>query len=82
MRAAFAAGASAHEPASMRRCWSTWNVLCDFLYTAELIAANPMAFVRRPKPAKTLPRCLLGRMPGRAGPHAWHRDYRLRALTG
>jgi integrase/recombinase XerC len=58
MRAAFAAYASTHEPASIRRCWSTWNVLCDFLYTAELIAANPMPFVGRPKPAKTLPRSL------------------------
>jgi len=32
MRAAFAGYASTHEPASIRRCWSTWNVLCDFLY--------------------------------------------------
>jgi integrase/recombinase XerC len=58
MRAAFAAYASTHEPASIRRCWSTWNVLYDFLYTAELIAANPMPFVGRPKAAKTLPRSL------------------------
>ena len=58
MRAAFAAYASTHEPASIRRCWSTWNVLCDFLYTAELIPANPMPFVGRPKAAKTLPRSL------------------------
>jgi integrase/recombinase XerC len=58
MRAAFAAFASTHEAASIRRCWSTWNVLCDFLYTAELIPANPMPFVGRPKPAKTLPRSL------------------------
>ncbi len=56
MRAAFAAYASAHKPASIRRCWSTWNVLCEFLYTAELIPANPMAFVGKPKAAKTLPR--------------------------
>jgi integrase/recombinase XerC len=55
MRAAFAAYASTHEPASIRGCWSTWNVLCDFLYTAELIPANPMPFVGRPKAAKTLP---------------------------
>ena len=47
-----------HEPVSIRRCWSTWNVLCDFLYTAEFIAANPMPLVGRPKPAKTLPRSL------------------------
>jgi integrase/recombinase XerC len=58
MRAAFAAYASTHEPASIRRCWSTWNVVCDFLYTAELIPANPMPFVGRPKAAKTLPRSL------------------------
>jgi integrase/recombinase XerC len=58
MRRAFAVYASTHESASIRRCWSTWNVLCDFLYTAELIPANPMAFVGRPKPAKTLPRSL------------------------
>jgi integrase/recombinase XerC len=58
MRAAFAAYASTHEPASIRRCWSTWNVLCDFLYTAELIPANPMPLVGRPRAAKTLPRSL------------------------
>ena len=61
MRAAFAATAPSHEPASIRRCWSTWNVLCDFLYTAELIAANPMPLVGRPKPAKTLPKALPSR---------------------
>ena len=58
MRAAFAAYAAGHEPASIRRCWSTWNVVCDFLYTAELIPANPMRFVGRPRPPKTLPRAL------------------------
>ena len=47
MRAAFAAYASTHETASIRPCWSTWNVLCDLLYTNELIPA-----------AKTLPRSL------------------------
>jgi integrase/recombinase XerC len=58
MRAAFAAYAATHEPASIRRCWSTWNVLCEFLYIGELIPANPMPFVGRPKAAKTLPRAL------------------------
>src|ERR1700758_1998026 len=58
MRTAFATYASTHEPASIRRCWSTWNTLCDFLYTAGFIPANPMPFVGRPKPAKTLPRSL------------------------
>jgi integrase/recombinase XerC len=33
-------------------------VLCDFLYTAELIPANLMPFVGRPKAANTLPRSL------------------------
>jgi integrase/recombinase XerC len=35
MRAAFAAYAHDHEAASIRRCWSSWNVLCTFLYTSE-----------------------------------------------
>jgi integrase/recombinase XerC len=33
-------------------------VLCSFLYTAELIAANPMPLVGRPKLARTLPKGL------------------------
>ena len=51
LRAAFA-----YEPATIQRCWLTWNVLCTFLYTAELIAANPMPLVGRPKLAKTITR--------------------------
>ncbi|GLP75236.1 hypothetical protein TUM20983_23460 [Mycobacterium antarcticum] len=35
MRTAFAGYARDHEAASIRRCWSTWNVLCTFLYTGE-----------------------------------------------
>ena len=58
MRHAFAAYARDHEAASIRRCWSTWNVLCTFLYTAEQLAANPMQLVGRPKLAKPLPRAL------------------------
>jgi integrase/recombinase XerC len=56
MRAAFAAYARDHEAASIRRCWSTWNVWCTFLYTSEQLAANPMQLVGRPKPAKPLPK--------------------------
>ena len=56
MRTAFAAYARDHEAASIRRCWSTWNVLCTFLYTGELLAANPMQLVGRPKLAKPLPK--------------------------
>lgn len=58
MRAAFAQYAETHEAASIQRCWSTWNVVCTFLYTSELISANPMQLVGRPKIAKTLPRGL------------------------
>ena len=58
MRTAFAQYAETHEAASIQRCWSTWNVLCTFLYTAQLIAANPMPLVGRPKLAKTLPKAL------------------------
>ncbi len=58
MRSAFAAYAKDHEAASIRRCWSTWNVLCTFLYTGEQLAANPMQLVGRPKLAKNLPKAL------------------------
>jgi len=58
MRAAFATYPRDHEAASIRRCWSTWNVLCTFLYTGDLLAANPMQLVGRPKLAKALPKAL------------------------
>ena len=58
MRTAFAAYARDHEAASIRRCWSTWNVLCTFLYTGEVLAANPMQLVGRPKLAKPLLKAL------------------------
>jgi integrase/recombinase XerC len=58
MRQAFAAYARNHEAASIRRCWSTWNVLCSFLYTGEQLAANPVQLVGRPKLAKPLPKAL------------------------
>src|SRR5258705_11925600 len=41
-----------------RRCWSTWNVLCTYLYAGEHLAANPMQLVGRPKLAKLLPKAL------------------------
>jgi integrase/recombinase XerC len=49
MRAAFATYAQDHEAASIRRCRSTWNVVCTFLCTGEQLAANPMQLVGRPK---------------------------------
>ena len=58
MRQAFAAYAQTHEAASIRRCWSTWNTVCSYLYTSDLLPANPMELVGQPKPAKTLPKSL------------------------
>ena len=55
LRTAFARYAQTHAATSIQRCWSTWNVLCSYLYT---IAANPMPMVGRPKLAKTLPKAL------------------------
>ena len=59
VRTAFARYAQSHQAASIQRCWSTWNVLCTFLFTAELMASNPMPMVGRPKLAKTLPKALV-----------------------
>lgn len=56
LRSAFAVYAEAHSPASIRRCWSTWNTLCTFLFTAELLEANPMPLIGRPKVPKPLPK--------------------------
>ena len=65
LRTAFARYAETHEAASIQRCWSTWNVLCTSLYTAERIGSNPMPMVGRPKLAKTLPKGVAGRCGGR-----------------
>ncbi|WP_082698585.1 tyrosine-type recombinase/integrase [Mycobacterium sp. GA-2829] len=58
LRGAFAVYAETHEGASIRRCWSTWNVLCTFLFTSNLIPANPMPQIGRPKAVKSLPKSL------------------------
>jgi site-specific recombinase XerD len=36
--------------------WSTWTTLCTFLFTAEILDANPMPLIGRPKVAKSLPK--------------------------
>lgn len=58
IRAAFAAYAETDEPATIRRCWSTWNTLCAFLQTSDRITTNPMSMVGRPKMPKSLPKAL------------------------
>ncbi|BDX32367.1 integrase [Mycobacterium antarcticum] len=61
LRSAFAGYADTHSAASVRRCWSTWNTLCTFLITAELVQTNPMPLIGRPKVPKTLPKSYPGR---------------------
>jgi site-specific recombinase XerD len=58
MRSAFATYAQNHTAASIRRCWSTWNGLCTFLFTSDLIDSNPMPLIGRPKVTKSLPKSL------------------------
>lgn len=58
MRLAFASYAKDHAAASIRRCWSTWNTICTFLFTAEVIPANPMPLIGRPRVPKSLPKGL------------------------
>ncbi|MGI9207594.1 MAG: tyrosine-type recombinase/integrase [Rhodococcus sp. (in: high G+C Gram-positive bacteria)] len=48
--------ADTHSPASILRCWSTWNALGSYLFTSDLIVADPMDAVLRPKVAKTVPK--------------------------
>ncbi|MBM4471342.1 recombinase [Prescottella equi] len=58
MQQAFASFAATHEVASIRRCWSTWNTLCDYLFSIDTIVANPMSAVLRPKAPKRIPKAL------------------------
>lgn len=58
MQQAFAAFAATHEVASIRRCWSTWNTLCDYLFALDAIVANPMSAVLRPKAPRRIPKAL------------------------
>ncbi|MDG3010708.1 tyrosine-type recombinase/integrase [Rhodococcus sp. D2-41] len=56
LRSAFAGFARTHREASIRRCWSTWNALCEFLFSSDRIVANPMSAVQRPKMPKQVPK--------------------------
>jgi integrase/recombinase XerC len=58
MRIAFAQYAETHSAASILPCWSTWNVLCTYLFISELIAADPMPQVGRPRVPESLPKAL------------------------
>ena len=58
LRTAFSIFAASHAAASARRCWSTWNTVCTYLYSSELIPGNPMSMVGRAKAQKSLPKAL------------------------
>lgn len=58
LRLVFASYAESYGTASIRRCWSTWNSICTFLYTADLLPANPMPLIGRPRVPKSLPKGL------------------------
>lgn len=50
VRAAFSRYAPSRSAATVRRCWSSWNALCTFLFEEQVIDTNPMARVPRPAP--------------------------------
>jgi site-specific recombinase XerD len=60
LRLAFARFAENHAPASIARCWSTWNQFYGFLVSEDLVAGNPMAAVRTPKVGRRTPKPLQG----------------------
>ena len=43
LRTAFARYAQSHQATSIQRCWSTWNVLCTYLFTAGVDCIQPDA---------------------------------------
>ncbi|MCZ4587721.1 tyrosine-type recombinase/integrase [Rhodococcus opacus] len=55
LRQAFARFAENRAPATVRRCWSTWNTMCSFWCTEDLLEANPMPTVLRPAMSKRQP---------------------------
>lgn len=60
LRRAFAIWAADRAPATVRRAWSTWNGLCDFLVADGAAAGNPMAAIERPRAPRPTPKPLQG----------------------
>lgn len=58
VREAFSRYAPSRSAATVRRCWSTWNAVCAFLFEERFIDANPMGRVRRPKADELTPKSL------------------------
>jgi hypothetical protein len=55
MQDAFALYARHQGGASIRRCWSTWNLLRDFLWLNMRLAVNPMPSIDRPQLTAPVP---------------------------
>jgi integrase/recombinase XerD len=60
LRRAFASWAGDHAAASIRRAWSAWNSLFDFLVAEELVAVNPMVSVTPPKAGRGRAKVIAG----------------------
>ncbi|WP_163910869.1 site-specific integrase [Mycolicibacterium aubagnense] len=57
VRRTFATYAATRDAASVRRCWSTWNVLCTFLYVGRTHFIQPHAACWPPQTlSRALPR--------------------------
>src|SRR5690349_23178376 len=60
LRAAFATFAAGRAPASVYRCWSSWNSFFGFLVVDGVVAGNPMPAVGKPAVAVPSPKPLRG----------------------
>jgi integrase/recombinase XerC len=60
LRAAFARFAAGRAPASVYRCWSSWNSFFGFLVADQIVAGNPMSAVDKPRLAAPSPKPLRG----------------------
>ena len=60
LRSAFAIFAAGRAPASVYRCWSTWNSFFGFLVVDGVVAGNPMPAVGKPRMAVPSPKPLRG----------------------
>ncbi|ORW24581.1 hypothetical protein AWC17_03155 [Mycobacterium nebraskense] len=58
VRDAFSRYAPDRSAATVRRCWSSWNALCNFLCDEDILDDNPMRRIPRPKPDKHSPKHL------------------------
>jgi integrase/recombinase XerC len=60
LRSAFATFAAGRAPASVYRCWSSWNSFFGFLVMDGVVAGNPMPAVGKPRMPLPSPKPLRG----------------------